>query len=214
MSSGSMVRAARDLFLPRACVACGSPGTWWCPECAATCAPEPAERRLAPDLAAVAALPYAGAARAVVLAHKNDQVRALGDVLAEWLAAALDALPSAGRHGADNGPALVVIPATSRSRRARGFDPVADVARRVARTRGLPVHPALTWARQPLPQKLLDRGARAANVHGRMRGAWVSGPVVLVDDVITTGATVREAQRALQVGGVRVVAAAAMCYTR
>lgn len=206
--------AARDLFLPRACVGCGSPGTWWCPECDAACEPEPAARRVAPDLTAVSALPYAGAARAVVLAHKNDQVRALGNVLAEWLAAALAALALTGWDRTGRAVTLVPVPATGRSRRARGFDPVAEVTRLAGGGLGLPVRPALSWARQPQPQKLLDRSARAGNVHGRMRGTWVPGPVVLIDDVVTTGATMREAHRALQTSGVGVVAAAAMCYTR
>lgn len=200
--------AGRDLFLPRQCVGCTEPGTWWCATCAAASTPDPSARTVAPGLLTVGALPYADPARQVVLAHKNQQVRALRPVLAAWLSSALQVV------GSGPGTVLVPVPATVRSRQARGFDPLRDVAEEVALRQGMTVVPLLRWVRQPLPQKLLDRPARGGNVHGRMGAVWAPGSVVLVDDVVTTGATVTEAGRALRCSGVTLVAAAMMCYTR
>lgn len=203
-----LLATARDLFLPRSCAGCDRPGSWWCPGCAAAGTPLPQARQVAPGMVAVGAVEYAGPARRAVLAHKNGQVRGLRPVLAGWLAAAADDL------GVRPGTVLVPMPPTRRSRRARGFDPVRDVTVATAASRDLVVVSALRWARQPQPQKQLGRQARAANVHGRMAGTWLPGRVVLVDDVLTTGATLAEARRALQASGSRVAGAVVMCYTR
>jgi predicted amidophosphoribosyltransferase len=81
------------------------------------------------------------------------------------------------------------------------------------------VVPLLRVVRRPEDQAGLDAAARARNLHGRFaaRGGRVvpqQHRVVLVDDVITTGATLREAQRALEATGTRPVGAAAVAATR
>ncbi|WP_454261450.1 phosphoribosyltransferase family protein [Pseudoxanthomonas mexicana] len=63
-------------------------------------------------------------------------------------------------------------------------------------------------------QRLLGRTERAANVSGSMRARGAAGAaVIVVDDVVTTGATLVEAARALRAGGARVLGAATVAST-
>jgi predicted amidophosphoribosyltransferase len=209
---GSVARAAVRLFLPRKCVGCAAVQTWWCAECAGRARLDPVLRELpGTDLAVAAAVAYADPARKAILAHKDRQITALRPVLRDWLAVALHAHPACGP-----GVVLVPIPPSRRGRLARGRDPLAEVVEAAVRAGfAFAMDRPLRWRSQPQPQKRLDRSARAANVSGRLAaGPAAPGPVMLVDDVTTTGATLAEAERALRRAGVGVVGAIAMCYTR
>ncbi len=112
-------------------------------------------------------------------------------------------------------PELVVpVPLHARRLRARGFNPALLVARAVARCVGAPLAPtALERVRDTPSQTGLDATARRRNVRGALRARRAMPPRVwLVDDVITTGATLREAARALQHAGARSVVA--VCAAR
>src|SRR5205823_5713634 len=139
---------------------------------------------------------YAGVARSLLLAHKEDGVVALRRPLGEALARAL-AAAAAGTAGPVQ---VVAVPSSRAARRRRGDDVVAALVRegvRVARAGGCPVHalPALRHVRRVADSAGLGAGARAANLaaaFGLRRGAdrLVPGAaVVLADDLITTGAT-------------------------
>jgi len=127
--------------------------------------------------------------------------------------------------------AVVLVPVPSRpaSVRARGHDPTRAIATRAAyllRSRGYDAlaHPLLRPRPGVLDQAGLDAAARAVNLGGSMccpspgvrrlarLRPWAR--LVVCDDVITTGATAREAQRALEAVGLRVVAIAAVAATR
>lgn len=156
------------------------------------------------------ALRYRGDIARCVLAFKNHQRTDLAAALAPALARALSAAIR-GRRG----PALAVaLPARRASLRRRGYAPVPLLLGRL----GLPRVPLLAWARQPREQIGLGLAAREANLRGalRLRGrpggfpggfpGDTRGPVtlILVDDVLTTGATMREALRVLGRGNLRV----------
>jgi ComF family protein len=111
---------------------------------------------------------------------------------------------------------VVPVPLHPRRLHARGFNPAAVLARWVARHHGVPARPAaLLRLRNTPSQTGLDRRARGRN----MRGAFAARPglrlperVWLVDDVVTTGATLAEAARALRGAGARRVVA--VCAAR
>jgi predicted amidophosphoribosyltransferase len=229
VSTAELSDAGRDLALGSACVGCGRPGRLLCSSCDASLPrhgrlswPTPAPAGLATPYAAGA---YDGLLKVLVLQHKEHGALALAAPLGRVLADVVDSLvaPVATRPPPARAP-VVLVPVPSRRAvvRRRGHDPMLRVARECAgrlRRRGSDarVGRLLAPAGRVLDQAGLDATERAVNLAGSLRA--VAGPrarrglVVVVDDVITTGATAREAQRALEAGGVPVLGIAAVAAT-
>ncbi|MCU1573320.1 MAG: hypothetical protein JWO93_1402 [Micrococcaceae bacterium] len=118
---------------------------------------------------------------------------------------------------------LVPVPASGRSFRRRGFVPVRLLLGILRRRRALPRGTAehgvlrLRWRRpwRVRNQKGLGRAGRRANVRNSMlvRGTVSGRHVIIVDDVLTTGATLAEAARALRQAGARVRGAVVLAAT-
>ncbi|MGV1007417.1 MAG: ComF family protein [Dermatophilaceae bacterium] len=217
------VAALLDLAVPLRCAGCLSPGSAWCPACAAELAqltrrprlvaPVPAPPGLPP---VVAAAPYRGVVRRAVVAFKDQQRRDLAPVLAEALARAVGPFAAAAGE-----VALVPVPTSRAARRRRGDAPVQLLAARTLRL--VDPHPrhvdALRVARAVADQARLGRAERAANLtcayaaRARPVTRLTGIPVVLVDDVMTTGATLAESARALRSAGVAVAGAAVVAAT-
>ncbi|GAA2823782.1 phosphoribosyl transferase-like protein [Leucobacter komagatae] len=163
---------------------------------------------------------YEGVLRSVLLAYKNRGAyryeRHLGRRLAGPLLNVLEAeyRLDARRHRV----ALVPLPSRRRSERERGFRHVEVIARRALRTLGVPgsVVPALRATRGRTGQVGLgplerERNARRVRVRRGAIAYLTRVPVVLVDDVSTTGATLRVATEVLEASGVRVMGAVTLC---
>jgi ComF family protein len=164
--------------------------------------PVPAPRGL-PRTWAIA--PYDGPVRALVLAHKERGRLALSGPLA-------DALARAASAGAPD--VLVWVPSRRAAIRSRGYDHARRLAIRAARRLGVPAVPAVLVARRLADQSGLNAADRAANLAGAFRVdshvalSLAGRRIVVVDDVMTTGATLAEAARALRAEGLDVVGAA------
>ncbi|WP_328538437.1 ComF family protein [Streptomyces sp. NBC_00344] len=210
-------REISDVVLPAFCGGCGRPRTALCEVCAASLYGSPA-RRARPDpepagLPAVfAAAPYGDAVRAVLLAHKERGALGLTGALGMALAGAvLAAVPS----GPAAGPLLLVpVPSSRSAVRARGHDPARRIALSASRAlRGTGVRArtvaVLRQRRAVVDQTGLDARQRLANLAGALEvvvgGVRLleGGRVVFVDDLMTTGASLVEAARAVRVAGVR-----------
>lgn len=225
-----MLPPALDLLLGGRCVGCARPGRVLCPGCTAALPtgghptrPEPTPPGLAPTWTAA---PYDGLVRATVLAHKERRVLALAAPLGGVLAGAVAACLA----GAPRGPVLLVpVPSRGASVRARGHDPTRAMTLRAAgRLRAGGVEAAAVPLLRLRPgvrdQAGLGVDERRANLEGSMRCAgrvlsrtaarWPRAHVVVCDDVLTTGATAREAQRALEAVGVAVLGVATVAATR
>ncbi|MFD4183836.1 ComF family protein [Rhodococcus sp. NPDC058514] len=210
------MRALVDLILPRECGGCGAAGTDWCGRCRAELSGDPVRLvpRIDPGVPAWALGRYTGPRRSAVIAAKERGRRDLAGPLGQALAGALQRLRELGEIDPPELAALILVPAPTRARaaRARGGDPVTRAA--LAAVAALSPEPAavvpmLKFARGVQDSVGLSARARAANLSGRI--GMVSGTrtcrsacVVLVDDVLTTGATVAESVRVLSGGGVAV----------
>ncbi|ATZ26412.1 ComF family protein [Streptomyces lavendulae] len=215
------------LVLPGDCAGCGAARAVLCPRCrdalsGAGAGPvRPATRRAGPvGLPGVhAGARYEGAVRAVVLAHKERGALPLAGPLGTALAAAV-LRGGGGGAGAGAGElVLVPVPSARRAVRARGHDPARRIALAASgrlRRAGAParVAPVLRPRRRVADQAGLGARERLENLAGALEvcrgGARVTAGarIVLVDDVITTGATLAEAARALRAAGLGVAGAA------
>ena len=217
---------ALDLVVGSACAACGRPGRALCrccrhalPRRGTVCFPTPC-----PDGLAVpwAAGEYADPLKAIINVHKEHQALALARPLGEVLAAVVRDLATGS--GLGTGPVLLVpVPSRREVVRRRGHDPMLRVARVAAsRLRRTGIRASVGRALLPVTrvedQAGLSAERRMRNLHGALRSrraaAAGSPPAVIVDDVLTTGATAREAQRALCTAGFEVVGIATVAATR
>ena len=206
-----------DLILPLQCGGCGSPGTRWCPACSREMTVKPDQPylvtpRLDPGVPVLSLGRYAGARRMVVVAVKE---RGRGDLIAPLARALSQGMGNLLTWGIVDAP-LSVVPAPTRrsAARRRGGDPVTRIAQcAMAAHPGLAVVPALRLKAFTRDSVGLSSADRQRNIAGRIRLATpVTGPVVLVDDVVTTGATAAESVGILRACGADVVAVLALAH--
>lgn len=206
-----------DLALPASCVCCGRSGPNWCTGCQPASVTTPVALAHGPPT--FAAGEYAAELRTVLLSYKERGQRQLAGYLAGYLA---DATDFATRTvGAGALPVLVPVPSRRSAARARGGDHVLRLARAVSRQSDRPVVRLLRLTGPVADSAGLNPAQRRANLSGRMAAApprELSSPlcrqVILLDDIVTTGATLAESARALTVAGWTPLAAAVVAATR
>jgi ComF family protein len=216
--------AALDLLMPPLCPACKAPTqapNRFCADCFASLPALPAPqcthcgvplaasaggaaeclaclRDPPPWTSANAPFAYDAAARAAILRFKNGREE-MAHLLAGFLLPLLPPVPSC---------LVVPVPLHPFRLMARGYNQSAHLARALARAAGLPLLvDGLVRTRATRPSQGLSRTGRATNVAGafavpaRHRPRVAGHPILLVDDVLTTGATAAAATRALLKAG-------------
>ena len=216
----SLLRTSLDILLPRSCALCGrdllgagrpyplckaceegltAPGGDLCQKCGKPLISEIGlcmrcrNREFHFD-AAYPLWSYDGSVKEAVLAYKIAEVRTLARFFAERLEAFL----------ASRFPGIPIVPVPFRrgKMRKKGWDQVEDIARILER-RGLPVARCLERLAGS-SQKELDYGRRLSNLSGKIllrKGEAAPRQAVLLDDVLTTGATLSECARVLKSHG-------------
>jgi predicted amidophosphoribosyltransferase len=99
---------------------------------------------------------------------------------------------------------LVPIPSTKQSQRRRGRCFIVDLTQTISQTTGIGISDCLQVSRRVLDQSGLTKAQRISNMQGAFSlksGVILRGDAILIDDVVTTGATLREAARALNSQG-------------
>jgi predicted amidophosphoribosyltransferase len=204
-----------DLVLPLECGGCGSPSTRWCGACARELSVKPDEPhlispRLDPGVPAFSLGRYAGARRQAIVAVKEHGRADLIAPLAEALRSGLAHLVAWGV--VDIPLTLVAAPTRRWAARRRGGDPVTRMA--MAATAGHPgvkVVQALRTRAFVVDSVGLSSADRQRNIAGRVKAVKpVAGEVVVVDDIVTTGATACESVRVLLAAGAHVAAVLAV----
>lgn len=189
-----------DFLMPARCAACDAPGRDVCKRCVAAISSPPAivlgARNGAPPLAALG--PYDGALRSAILAMKFRGAKLIGVRLGRWLAPKI-IFPF---------EAIVPVPLHRDRLRERGYNQAAQIAHGIAAvTRKQCIEGALVRVRATAPQSSLDLVDRSGNVDGAFsRGPGVDRVagrrVLIVDDVVTSGATMRACAAALHGAGI------------
>ena len=223
----SVLGAALDLVLPQTCAACGLPGGPICLSCREVLAglaldelgllapsPEPADWP-----GCTGTLRYEGRSAALMTAFKDGGRRDLTDPLGRLLADAVHRALRLQSFVRSEPVLLVPIPSSPQSIRRRGDRPMLLLAQRAAWVLGPRVvtAPALSMARGTQDQAGLDRRRRQINLHGALRVPHAEDvhrrQCLLVDDVLTSGATLAEGRRALVAAGAAGVGMAVCMVT-
>jgi predicted amidophosphoribosyltransferase len=221
---GAFRDAFADLVLGGRCAGCERPGVAVCVSCRTLLStatpfhawPDPVPAGLPLPTAAAQ---YGGAVRGLILAHKEHARYSLAGPLGQALAQAVRVSLESGRAGW-----LCPVPSPRSTVRQRGHDPLRRLtvaAARQLRKQGYDVRlaDALGVVRRPADQSGLSAQERAANLAGAFaaRSRWAERltdqPVILVDDVLTTGSTLAEAGRALSERGIAVLGCAVVAAT-
>jgi predicted amidophosphoribosyltransferase len=217
---------AAAVLAPTDCSGCGATDRALCSSCVAALRPDVALVDAgAPGstdgpFAVFCALRYSGVARHVLLAVKEtgrtDAAATLARALSQALGAALATVRDHGEladeiRSSRGGVEIATIPSTRSAYRMRGYHPTALILAHA----GVRACGVLRAARQTADQAGLSSAERAANRRGSLTAVRrLDGRCfVLVDDIVTTGATLREARRAVTEAGGRVFCAVALANT-
>ncbi|HYI32529.1 MAG TPA: phosphoribosyltransferase family protein [Glaciibacter sp.] len=213
---------ALAVMAPTECSGCGAADRAVCAGCRLALVPwvHPARRNAQhlpaePPITVWSALEYSGVAQRVVGAYKDggrtDAASALTGPLLAAVAVALERSEHAGDGSSRAGIRLATIPSSRRAMRSRGFKPVELLMRRA----GLRASTVLRQTGEAADQVGLDRVSRDLNKRGSLAATQVLDGyrLLLVDDIVTTGATLFEARRAITEGGGIVVGYATLAET-
>jgi predicted amidophosphoribosyltransferase len=223
-------RLGWGLVWPIACAGCGRPDVGLCGTCRAVLSGPAFHVPMVgwpPGWGIWAASGYRGVPARLLIAWKERGRHDLTPALAGGLAASLSACRRAQVGESWSEPWLLVpVPSARGARRRRGRDLVAELSGHAAavRTAGWPgpaprVVAALHHVRKVRDQSELGRSGRRANLAGalavrpRLRSSLLQRSCVVVDDIVTTGATAAEAARALTQAGARVVGVCCLSVT-
>ncbi|MDR1791549.1 MAG: ComF family protein [Propionibacteriaceae bacterium] len=202
-----VIDAFGDLFFGAECPGCAAPRLGLCENCS--------DRLNVPPMGdnvdgrwLVWAGSYTGVLRNVILSAKERGALGMIPRLATLLT---DAIVTAGNYGPITHPVLVPIPTQLSHIAQRGIDLTRALTERTARQLdGVSVRQALRFTRKPADQSELSQAERRENLIGAFtwRGRPARAPIIIIDDIYTTGATIAEAARACTAAGNTVLGAA------
>lgn len=210
-NDGMLLRALENAIMPLCCAFCGIqtvlPERYICAGCDSDLPridspPPPVSSPLECDLAPLA---YEFPVDAAIKALKFERKLFYGPALAEILCRECQYLP-------DDVDAALPVPLHWRRRWFRGFNQADEIAAPVARHLGVPLLRNAKRVRATPFQSGLSARQRAQNLRGafEVRGAMIAKHVLIIDDVITTGATVWQLAGVLQRAGVARISALAV----
>lgn len=192
-----MALSLLDIVFPATCIVCGIQPKPLC----ATCLPSSSISVLPGfDFPVLAGFKHEGAIEKIIAGYKDQQLVSLEPPLAQLLVQVFQEVELSQFSA-------IITPARNhKNYRKRGFDPAKSIAERAIKGQGQPLSVlALGSNRKLEDQRQLGRAEREVNVAGSMRlDLRLSGPVLLFDDVVTTGSTIQEMARACRSAGVEV----------
>lgn len=194
----ALIEDLAQLIFPTRCYGCNRLGISICTECRSEWIPHYYKTQV-PQLKVHSALLYTPTASKILLAAKESSIQGAEDLL-------ISAITHVLRKAKLNSQffQLVPIPSSRASQRRRGRSFIVEITKKISREVDIPVNDCLYISRRVADQSGLTRDQRKSNLEGAFSvkpGAVLRGDLILIDDVVTTGATLSEAARALNSQG-------------
>lgn len=210
-SALELLRNIDDSLMPERCAFCGTRTLRAEPSVCGGCREDlpwldnPRQDAPAPLTALVAIFAYEFPVDAALKAFKFRRKLFYAPAFGSMLGDAMGFLP-------DDVDALLPVPLHWRRLTVRGFNQALEISKPVARRYGLPIINGVVRCRATRSQSGLTAAERNRNLHGAfaVRRTMSAKHVLIVDDVVTTGATTRHVARALQKSGVEKVSVLAV----
>ena len=211
-----------EIIFPSRCIGCSRLGISICSECRKQWHPHFYQRVIncrGESFPVFSAIQYSPIASRVLLSAKESQIKAADQLIINGIVHSLKLFVN--RHG----PAtLIPIPSRRSANRKRGRNFLHEITTQVALEVGLPHQSPLTHIRKVRDQSQLNLVDRSENISGALSispdftteiCAGNTGPkIIVIDDLITTGATLAEAIRALRTAGFTVLGAVTSCTAK
>ena len=203
------IRALQEIIFPSRCLGCGQLGLEICSLCRKNWHPHIYRQwsQHLPTFPIYSAVTYSPIAGKVLLAAKENNLVIADQLIYKALGHSLTfALREIG------GDFLIPIPSRRSVARSRGRQFIAALTYQLSAESVLPAYENLEHIRRVRDQSSLDAKSRFHNLDGSMKSLnFLSGKAIVIDDLVTTGATLQEAVRALRDRGIEVAAAVTAC---
>ena len=203
------INSLRELIFPIRCLGCQSLGIEICSQCRKFWHPRiiTTWSGTVEKFPIFSSIPYSPIAGKVLLAAKENGLELADNLVRKALLHALR-----GAQSKLTIDFLVPIPSRKSVARKRGRQFISELSKSIGVIESYPTFEILTHIRKVKDQSLLDAKERAVNLEGALSCMrFLGGRAVLIDDLVTTGATLQEAARALREKGVVVSAAVTAC---
>lgn len=189
-----------QLIFPSRCYGCQKLGPSICSACRSSWHPHYYKTHLS-DLTVHSALIYTPTASKIVVAAKELGLKGADQLLIDAIVHVINKAKIDKIFFR-----LVPVPSSKASQRRRGRSFIVDLTTQVSDRTGIAVLDCLELSRKTLDQSGLHRGERETNLAGAFNlRAAARGDLIIIDDVVTTGATLREALRALNSQGIHAI---------
>ena len=205
------IEALTQLLFPTRCIGCKEIGILICSTCRLEWHPHVYSTHIS-ALPIYSAIIYSKTASKILLAAKESGLKGADELIVKAIAHVLSQSNLSNRD-----IRLVPIPSSRSARRRRGRNFMVDIAQGVGQLSGYRVSEPLELVRKVRDQSGLHADARSENLRGAFgvkAGSYPRGDLILIDDVVTTGSTLREAARALTCRGYRVIASVTACVAQ
>ena len=202
-----MLEPLKELLFPVHCFGCHEIGLAICSKCRREWNPHFYSKQI-DGLTICSAITYGPVARSILLSAKEDGVKIADELIIEALLKVIREIPNSALRNA----IFVPIPASRRSRRKRGRDFILELVKAISIQTKIPFQSGIEIKRALLDQSGLDLMDRKRNISNAFSSVLpIENDVILIDDLVTTGATLLEARRALNVVKTKVRMAITAC---
>lgn len=220
-----MLEPLKELLFPVHCYGCKTLGLEICSKCRKFWSPHFYIKRFE-DLTTYSSIQYSPIAKSILLSAKEDSIRRADQMIVDVLVDLVKRIPAPQIKRA----LLIPIPGSKRAVRKRGRDFISSITKELSNRTGIPTTNALQINRSLIDQSRLNANDRYRNISGAFDVIepdiddtdYVDLPlsdianreIFLVDDLVTSGATLLEAKRALNSHGIRVNLAITACVAQ